>query len=273
MEENIKNITEYNNRMRSSLLDKAFFLDKIDTNSLVVDFGCADGSLISFMYGLNPGCSYIGYDISQEMLDVAQTSICKQLGVDQLPDNIKLYSDWNLVQTRLEQDKRSAVLVLSSVIHEVYSYGSEQDVRQFWYRVFTGWFKYVVIRDMLPRRTIDRASNASDELKVRTRASSLPDESRRLAEFENIWGSIASNKNLLHYLLKYRYVTNWDREVRENYLPLSLEDLQEIIPYRYSSIYWHEYLLPFTHEQVKRDFKIDIKNNIQLQAILKCQED
>ena len=46
--------------MKKSLLDKLFFLDKIDSE-IIVDFGCANGELIKFMYNLFPNYIYIGY--------------------------------------------------------------------------------------------------------------------------------------------------------------------------------------------------------------------
>ena len=48
-----------------------------------------------------------------------------------------------------------------------------------------------------------------------------------LNDFENKWGSINNNyRTLLHWLLKYKYVINWSREVYENYLPITLEFLK-----------------------------------------------
>lgn len=39
---NISNFDVYTEKMKMSLLDKIFFVDKIESNVLV-DFGCADG--------------------------------------------------------------------------------------------------------------------------------------------------------------------------------------------------------------------------------------
>ena len=44
--EQINNIDVYTAGMQKSLSDKLFFVDKVDDISRIVDFGCADGSLL-----------------------------------------------------------------------------------------------------------------------------------------------------------------------------------------------------------------------------------
>ena len=51
----IENYKVYNDRMRRSMWDKAFFMDKIPGTELLIDYGCADGSLI-----LSPGKKTFG---------------------------------------------------------------------------------------------------------------------------------------------------------------------------------------------------------------------
>ena len=52
----------YTENMRKSLMDKAFFIDKIDAKHFV-DFGCADGSLLKFLKTIFPNsANYVGYD-------------------------------------------------------------------------------------------------------------------------------------------------------------------------------------------------------------------
>lgn len=41
----IANLKVYNDNMRKSLLDKAYFLSFVDSDTFI-DFGCADGSLL-----------------------------------------------------------------------------------------------------------------------------------------------------------------------------------------------------------------------------------
>lgn len=53
-----------------------------------------------------------------------------------------------------------------------------------------------------------------------------------LRSFEDVWGDVCdvrarkvNVKNLIHFLVKYRYVENWEREVQENYFPVSQDRL------------------------------------------------
>lgn len=45
----IANIEIYNESMIKSLIDKLFFLDKIDNVKCIVDYGCANGALIALL--------------------------------------------------------------------------------------------------------------------------------------------------------------------------------------------------------------------------------
>ena len=59
----MNNIDIYVKRMAKSIYDKLFFVDKIfdDDISSFIDFGCADGTLISYAQQYYD-CNFIGYD-------------------------------------------------------------------------------------------------------------------------------------------------------------------------------------------------------------------
>lgn len=116
-------------------------------------------------------------------------------------------------------------MILSSVIHEVYSYGDNQSVNEFWRQVFNENFRYIAIRDLTPRKSIDRMSDINDVSRVLHNANPT-----HLAEFQSIWGNISNNKNLVHFLMKYKWVENWAREVRENYFPITIEEFLSKVP-------------------------------------------
>ena len=112
---------------------------------------------------------------------------------------------------------------------------------------------------------MNRPSNINDVVKVLQKA-----DKDQLREYESIWGSIRENKNLVHYLMKYRYLENWKREVRENYFPLSLERLLSKIPTdKYEIVYFENYILPFTSHKVKEDFDIELHDNTHVKLLLK----
>ena len=142
----ITNIDSYIQGMELGYLDKLFFLDKINPD-VIVDFGCADGTILSKIQKLNSNIKLIGYDLDKNMVENAR----KKLGI-----NAVLTDDWSQVVDEVKKYKRPA-LVLSSVIHEVYSYSHSFVIKRFWEnQVFGGSFKWICIRDMIP--SIDRLS-------------------------------------------------------------------------------------------------------------------
>ena len=253
-ENGITNYEAYNEGMKKSLLDKIFFMDKIEAR-VIVDYGCADGTLIHFLSGLFPEFKYIGFDIDDEMLELARSKVPADRS------RFVFTSDWGEV-IRHSASGVSAI-ILSSVIHEVYAYGTRKDVDNVWARVFGGTFDYIVIRDMIPSISMDKKSDINDIRNILRHGSA-----GQVKDFEQVWGSIEQNKNLIHFLLKYRYTDNWDREVRENYFPLTREELLSSIPDEYYIEFHEHFTLPYLRKTVKRDFNIDIKDNTHLKLIL-----
>ena len=248
----IKNYETYNQRMDKSMLDKLFFVDKIDTD-LIVDFGCANGTLLKNIFKFCPDIARIGYDIDHTM--VMEYS-CKESPIT---------SNWDSIIEYVNKSK-NPTLILSSVIHEVFHYGSKLDITDFWNKVFNTGFKYIVIRDMMPSHSIDKPSCINDVKKIYHKFLG----SKALTDFERIWGSIENNRQMVHFLLKYKYLTpNWEREVRENYLPLFREDLLAKIPIEYDVVFHEHYVLPYLLQTVKTEIGIEIKDNTHIKMILK----
>jgi hypothetical protein len=175
--------------------------------------------------------------------------------------NFFFTDNWDWIERRIE--RRTSAVVLNSVIHEVYAYGTRADVDSVWKRVYDN-FDYVIIRDMIPSISMDRRSDINDIAKILRKA-----DSGLVRDFEQVWGSVEQNKNLHHFLLKYRYVDNWEREVRENYFPLNREELLRSIPEGYEIEFHEHFVLPFLKNIVKKDFDITIKDNTHLKLILK----
>lgn len=244
----IINYEIYNERMDKSVDDKLFFLNKIDFD-VIVDFGCANGALLSIIEKNKPNVKIIGYDLDRTMLDMAKSY---------LSDNVMLTDNWSEVINEISKYKKP-LLNLSSVIHEVYSYSLPKDVGMFWKtRVFGNSFKYIIIRDMLPSSKIDNINTNSFKVDVE-RVYEVYDPIY-LKSFESRWGSLyGSYRTFMHFLLKYRYTNNWEREVNENYVPVSFETVRSKIPNNYRVIFEDHFVLPFIQDQVIKDFDIRIK--------------
>lgn len=250
-ETEISNLEKYNSSMAKSLIDKIFFMDKIDDQvKFVVDYGCADGTLVRFLASIFPDLVFIGYDINLDMITLANEK-GKHLS------NAIFTTDLDSLKVKHPDfDYSRAVLNLSSLIHEIYSYCSGAEIENFWNFVNSSGFRYVITRDMCLDYTAHRAALKEDLIKVKKHY--INDE--HLSEFEKIHGSIDDNYNLIHFLLKYRYHENWDREVKENYLPLCVEDIAKRISDDYELIYMDHYVLPYLARTVMDDFGIVLKD-------------
>ena len=82
-------------------------------------------------------------------------------------------------------------------------------------------------------------------------------------------GPVTRQRNLVHYLLKYRYSLNWQREVSENYIPLNTQQFRNLIPAGYEIDYDVEYLLPFIKRKVLEDFGIALKDSTHLKVVVR----
>jgi len=254
----ISNVDNYVEGMQKSLDDKLFFVDKLDFD-VIVDFGCANGAFLSKVKKMKPNVKIIGYDLDETMLSKARA---------ELTSEDILTSNWDEVIREI-QGYSSPLLNLSSVIHEVYSYSHPSVVKSFWEnQVFGGDFKWITIRDMIPSCKIDRSEIESfrkDVQNVRKRANKF-----YLESFEKRWGTINDNyRTFCHFLLKYRYIDNWEREVKENYLPVSLETLKKKIPSNYTIQYEQDFIVPFIQENVGKAFNVKIKHSTHVKMIIK----
>lgn len=243
----IKNIQSYIGGMNLGLQDKLFFVDMLDFDA-IVDFGCADGSFLKLVSEINPKIKLFAYDIDPNMLLKAKSKLGKGSIVT---------DSWDEIRKSLVYFNKP-LLNLSSVIHEVYSYSKTIDVKNFWdNQVFGGDFKYITIRDMIPSTEISKSeiSQFKDDVKKVKQKF----DRNYINSFEERWGSLNSNyRTLIHFLLKYRFTDNWEREVSENYLPISIETLRKKIPNGYKIVYEDSFLLPFLKKEVKKDFNIDL---------------
>ena len=255
----INNYDVYNKRRDKSFQDKLFFLDKIKDNvEAIVDFGCADGALIRHLSELT-NTKLVGYDSDYNMINIAKSKTNK--------DNCLFKEDFGEI---IEEEiiPQESLLNISSVIHEVYSYLDSKDIEIFWNMVLDSNFKYISIRDLCASESINRPSNINDYTKLIQKA-----KPRFLSDFESVWGSVRENRNLVHYLLKYRFLENWDREVRENYFGLSLERLLSKIPMdKYEIVYFENYILPYTASKIKEDFDIELHDNTHVKLLLKKRD-
>ena len=243
----IEDYAVYNDRMRRSMWDKAFFMDKIPGAEVLVDYGCADGSLIRFLQGLFPAMRFVGFDIDPSMVAAARKQgIANAWFCSELPEVLDCLRS-------LGADAARTAVNYSSVLHEVFHYGTDPEPFRAFVRAVSP--RYLVVRDMMYRSADPLAEvPAAAERRVR---DLLP--AWQVRDFERCWGSIRLRKNLVHLLLKYKYTENWDRECAENYFSYDDAMLAGLLDPdgRYRPIFLSRYILPWVRCDMQDRFGID----------------
>lgn len=262
--EKINNITAYNESMMKSMEDKLWFVKHLDSESeyTFVDFGCADGTLINILSQMFPKCTYIGYDVSEQMIDLAKTKFNWNPSL-----NIQFFTNWNNVEESLKRSCGASVLILSSVIHEIFSYGTDESINEFFRILSNIKFRYVFIRDMMASRDMIRDSELANH--VRSICYADRTLSRQLSQFEKEFSTIDNNLYLVHFLLKYRWTINWNREVKENYFPIYIEDFLNKIKDKYNINYLERFRVPFLDKCIWETFGITLTDNTHIKLFLK----
>ena len=264
---NFTNLESYNANMAKGMEDKLWFINhlNLENNYTFVDFGCADGTLINILSQINGFQSnkYIGYDISEQMIDLAKTKHNWNPNI-----NVFFTYDWNKISERLKKTRKYKVLILSSVIHEVYSYGTDFSIRAFWEKVLNTGFDYIFIRDMMCSMDLSRHSCDGYLSKINWALGKGVISKEQIESFEKQFGELSYQKNLVHFLLKYRWKINWDREVKENYFPVTIEEFLDKIKEEYNINYLERFRVPFLEECWRQDFMIEVEDYTHIKLFL-----
>lgn len=242
-------LVKYTEEMSKSIWDKAFFMDKIGNAKLVVDFGCADGALIRELGKLFPNTTFYGYDIDDELIDMAHQRN------DTYSENVSFFH-WSslklMLSLILSQYSPDEICVnFSCVLHEVYSqantYGEKcfDDLKLI---IDTLQPKYITIRDMYFFNYDHRAATVPESLLA---AITSKVDSEKLEDFCASYGPICKWRSLTHFLMKYQWKDNdWDKEMAEDYYAWNLGNfvarVESVVAQRsYDVIFENHYQLPY----------------------------
>jgi len=266
----MQDITGYNERMASSILDKLFFMRLIDRNDIdtIVDFGCANAELFRhlpyswtkdgdaviehFDKPVDPGWNMVGIDNNEEMIRLAKENFPAGLYVSTFSD--------------LPDISENTLLNISSTIHEIYSYCTLEEIDEFWNNVFGLGFRYISIRDMMTAVKSDRPMS-EEEARI-LKEYNRNDPRKMHNDFRRCWPEMRV-RDMLHFMQKNRYVDNWDRECQENYFPITVEYLLSLVPENYEIVYLNAYCLEYVKNRILEDFGYEVKDPTHIQLLLR----
>lgn len=254
---NIQNINIYNTRMQKGMEDKLFFLPQLpNTPFLFVDFGCADGTLLKFLLDSYPNSLGMGIDSNTDMLHLAKKN-CSSLDYNR----VFFYESLNdcLKDISYRFTDTIKILNFSSVFHEIYHYCSQVGRDEILKITFSGVFDKIFIRDMgflsQNKQTLQEDLN---------KFYSHVEYKKMIEEFEGCFGSLKEYKNFVHFLMKYKYQENWDRECSENYFFDYYDLIKRMNYYSYDM---KQYQLPYFTSLWERELDIKVSGLTHFQLI------
>lgn len=243
----ISDKTIYLSRMRKTFSDKSWFMQAIPLGvDTIIDFGSADNSFIDFLRNDHPEYRYVGIENNEDFL---KASIGKGQECHRSIAEFKENAEYNPSKT---------LLVLNSVLHEVYSYGCEDS---FWHSLRVLKPKYIAIRDMNAMDCEKFSSATFREFEGVVESQHL---GQKYKDFIEKWGRAIDGYTALHFMLKYFYDENWSREVEENYLSFTYRGLyRKFRELGYDVSIQRFYSLPYLKRKWSADFLVDENGKIK----------
>ncbi len=249
----------YNAELKKPIQEKLWFADKVDAD-IFVDFGCADGAVMKELAQISSQPrAYIGYDIDPDQCAAGRVNFPEALFTD----------NWADIEALLAiSPHHRKCLILSSVVHELLS-DAAFDLSGWWQKI-SCMFDMVVIRDMALSKSASTQETPSRwRYALGVRAENDVGFGRRMKSFESAWGDLAGMTSFMHFMLKYRYAANWEREVAENYVPLSAEDMIDTFTTSDFTLSYREHaILPWLQQRVYADFGIRLSEATHIKMIL-----
>lgn len=245
--DSIQNFETYLSRMSKPLQEKLKVAKYIPSRAKsVLDVGCADGTVTLALTDMFPSVNFVGIDLNPEFVELANSRIEGR-------KNVRFECIY--LRELLAKDNRFDVVLFCSVLHEFYSYGEGissvvkalSDARE-----LLNVGGEIVIRDMILYEYAEKSQLWFSEIlnKVRTE-NMIP----LIDDFEKYFGKMDSIKKVNHFLLKYMYTDNWQREVKENYVPVNFEWYDKIFEVLGMTVsFQRSSTIPYLKNKWKEDF-------------------
>lgn len=249
---NIGNTAKYLARLAKPLAEKLRVARCIPPHAkTAVDVGCADGAVTIALARMFPKIEFLGIDLNADFIAVAGER-AKREGAK----NIRFERIY--LRDLLARPGRFDAVTFISVLHEFYSYGEGissvvKAIADAHELLRLGG--EVVIRDMILSEYSKRTRFQVGE--IARKISSHRGMTRAVRDFERVFGKMKTLYQLNHFLLKYLYFddTNWPRECREHYVPVTFEEYEAVFRLLGMDLQLKDtYLIEFLRRKWEKDF-------------------
>lgn len=258
---NPSNVDTYIHGLHKTLKDKLFFLNSSLTeklgedffsNKIIIDFGCGDGSVLKYIIE-NTSCEnsyFIAIDQDERMYHYTFDILSKAgvgATVSRCLENI-------LPTLKSVKCNREVVFIATSVLHELGDY--QYNV----YKFVSDYCDYFIVRDMFIREVHPYYLNNDKPDKYLMSKIIANSNTKHLCQFIEKYD--LSVRSMIHYLLKYTYVENWETELQEDYLSVDISGLRAYLSPFFDDLHVHTYVQKWRADQVEKDFGIDLNSYI-----------
>lgn len=250
MDSQISDKEIYLSRMSKPLQEKLRVAKYIPAGAeRVLDVGCADGTVTCALAKLFPDIQFLGIDLDQDFIDKA----AEKANAEGLK-NVRFERIY-LRELLARKEKYDAVIFVS-VLHEFYTYGEGissvlkaiADAHELLCNKGE-----IVIRDMILNEYSKRTEFQSDSLV--TKIQSISNLRPLIEDFEKIFCPMKYQYEINHFLLKYMYRENWERESKEHYVPVTFDQYEKIFALLGMELQLKDsYLIPYLEQRWKNDF-------------------
>jgi len=250
----------YLSRMSKPLAEKLKIVKFFPENATnVLDVGCADGVVTIEMARMFPEIKFVGIDLNAEFIERARE---RAIGVP----NISFECVY--LREMLSRQVRFDGVTFCSVLHEFASYGegvsSVVKALADAHEILNKGGR-VIIRDMIYSDYKKHSDLQMQTVVEKIRAKD--DLTPYIADFEHRFGKLNDIYTINHFLLKYRYTDNWEREGRENYVPVTFDQYEQIFDLLSMRVLYKDSLcLSYFHEIWKVDFGFTDEEMLQFRS-------
>lgn len=241
----------YLKRLDAGLLEKlriAFAIPK--DAKRVLEVGSGTGSMLCVLARLFPDKEFVGIDADAEFVKLANAK-AQEEGLT----NVTFKHSW-LHDMLWPKKHEFDVVIFCSVLHEFFSYGRgiasvTNALGDAHALLSVGGV--VIIRDMI---LDDWTKTAVDLVPTFTKkVLGCKHLERQIAEFTKKYGEFKSLYEFNHFLLKYMYTENWERELGEDYVAVTTDQYKMALPLAGLHIeYLWSYTIPYLEEKWRHDF-------------------
>jgi len=262
METKIFNKDIYLSRMSKPLQEKLRVVKYIPKwAKQVLDVGCADGTLTCALAKLFPDVRFLGIDLDEEFIIKA-----RERAIGENLSNVSFEKVY--LRDILSRSEKFDTVIFVSVLHEFFTYGEGissvlkalADAHE-----LLNPGGEIVIRDMILSEYTKDTSFQSDVIneKIFSVKKLLP----MVEDFEKKFKPIKRIYEINHFLLKYMYEENWDRESKEHYVPVTFDEYEKIFDLLGMELQLKDsYLISFLKEKWRDDFGLTDDEMVSLKS-------